>query len=154
VAKGNGVTAPRATLAPIFIIADDDREAVGRLVGWLPRGWYYVPVSDPSLVVKYAGEFAITAVFLSDKLDPSPAGVSRLLQSLLDEVGKPVVILAECWTPDVARRWIRQGAKDCVPHPTRSESRVALLRGKMTELIRAARGVEPGPAAGCPRQTT
>ncbi len=123
-------------IAPIFILADDDREAVGRLVQWLPRDWYYIPVTEPERVVKYAQEFATTAIFLADRMDGAPKDVPRLLQALLDEVGKPVVILSEIWHPDVVEHWKRMGAQDCLPHPTRTEARVGLMREKMSELVR------------------
>jgi hypothetical protein len=126
----------RDRVAPIFILADDDREAVGRLVQWLPRDWYYIPVAEPEMVVKYAREFATTAIFLADRMDGAPQDVRRLLQLLLDEVGKPVVILSENCPPDVVEQWKRMGAQDCLPHPTRSEARVGLMREKMSELIR------------------
>ena len=127
-------------VAPIFIIADDDREAVGRLVQWLPRDWYYIPVSEPEMVVKYAREFATTAIFLADRMDGASKDALRLLQSLLDEVGKPVIILSEIWKPEVVDRWKRMGATDCLPHPTRCEERFKLLRSKMQELAIAPTG--------------
>jgi hypothetical protein len=128
----------RERVAPIFILADDDREAVGRLVPWLPRDWYYIPVADPEMVVKYALEFTTTAIFLSDRMDSPTNNVPRLLQSLLDDVGKPVVILSEICHPEVVEHWKRMGAQDCLPHPTRTEARVGLMREKMNELVRAA----------------
>ncbi len=131
-------------IAPIFILADDDREAVGRLVQWLPRDWYYIPVTEPERVVKYAQEFATTAIFLADRMNGRTQDVRRLLQSLLDEVGKPVVILSELWGPEVVDRWKRMGATDCLPHPTRSEERFKLLRGKMQELT-----LDTLPQTGC-----
>ena len=124
----------REHVAPIFILADDDRDAVGRMIQWLPRDWYYIPVTEPEMVVKYAREFATTAVFLADRMDSAPQAVPRLLQSLLDEVGKPVVILSELWKPEVADSWKRMGAADCLPHPTRYEERFKLLRSRMQEL--------------------
>ncbi len=131
-------TAEADRIAPIFILADDDREAVGRLVQWLPRDWYYIPVSEPEMVVKYAQEFATTAIFLADRMDGPPNDVRRLLQSLLDEVGKPVVILSEIWSSQVVEQWKRMGAQDCLPHPTRTQARVGLMREKMNELVRTA----------------
>ena len=121
-------------VAPIFIIADEDREASGRMVGSLTPDWYYIPVADPKFVVKYAKQFATVAILLADELPYPQGGTARLLQDLLDEVGKPVVILAELWDPGVAEKWKRMGAYDCIPHPTRTRERIKVLRGTLRKL--------------------
>ena len=89
-------------VAPIFIIADDDREAIEHIQKRLNIEWYYVPIWETRLVVRYAKHFATTAIFLADPIDYSDGGAARLLQDLLDQVGRPVVILSEVWSPEIA----------------------------------------------------
>jgi FixJ family two-component response regulator len=118
-------------LAPIFILADDEQEAVDRMMSLLGSAFFYIPVTRLTEAVKYAKQFATTAVFLAEPINYPRGGAARLLQELLDETGKPVVILSEDWHPGVARKWKRMGAIDCIPHPTRMGRRMECLRGKM-----------------------
>lgn len=128
-------------LAPIFIIADNDQHAVLGITMSLGSEWFYIPVSDWKDVVRYSKEFATTAIFLSEEMFcPDQAGIEGLLQALLDEVGKPVIILSELWSAETADRWKRMGAQDCIPHPTRTEERLRILKRKMKELVLAQAG--------------
>jgi FixJ family two-component response regulator len=122
-----------APVAPIFVFADDDREALEQLLAMLAADWFYIPVTRMNEVVKYAKEFATRAIFLSEPIDYPRGGAARLLQELLDQVGKPVVILTEHWDPGVARKWKAIGASDCLPHPTRTDQRLKVLRKKIEE---------------------
>ena len=124
---------PSERMAPIFIIADDDRSAIERLIRVLHFEWFYIPIWEACLVVRYAAHFATTAVFLADEIDYPEGGSARLLQQLLDQVGKPVVILTEAWNPEQTERWKRMGAADCIPHPTRFDHRAEGMRAKMQE---------------------
>jgi hypothetical protein len=91
--------------------------------------------------LRYAKDFATTAVFVAEGIDFSKdGGVERLLQYLLDEVGKPVVILSENWSLEVAAKWRRMGAQDCLPHPTRTHEKFEKLNDKLRELVLAAAG--------------
>jgi hypothetical protein len=128
---------PEPSLAPIFILADDDREAIHFIQKWLDVEWTYVSIWKTREVVHYARQFATTAVFLADPIGYPGGGAERLLQDLLDQVGKPVIILAEIWSPEVAEKWKRLGALDCIPHPTRLHHRVEGIRMKMEELALA-----------------
>lgn len=120
-------------VAPIFILADDDREAIEHIQRRLNVEWYYVPIWETRLVIRYAKHFATTAVFLAEPIDYPDGGAARLLQDILDQVGKPVVILSEAWSPETAERWKRMGAVDCIPHPTRFDDRIEGLRAKMQD---------------------
>jgi DNA-binding NtrC family response regulator len=120
-------------LAPIFIIADDNREAIEHIQKRLNVEWYYVPIWETRLVIRYARHFATTAVFLAEPISYPDGGAARLLQDLLDQVGRPVVVLSEVWNPEVAARWKRMGASDCIPHPTRLDERIEGLRSKMED---------------------
>lgn len=120
-------------LAPIFVIADDDKEAIDRLVTKLNVDWYYIAAWQKHQVVRYARKLATTAVFLADSFEYPNGGASRLLQDLIDKAGVPVVIMSEVWTEEVAAKWRRIGAAGCIPHPTRCEARIEGLRGKMEE---------------------
>jgi DNA-binding NtrC family response regulator len=120
-------------LAPIFIIADDNREAIELIQRMLNVEWYYIALWETRLVVRYARHFATTAVFLADPIGYPDGGAARLLQELLDQVGKPIVILSELWSPETAAKWKRMGAADCIPHPTRFDERMEGLRLKMQE---------------------
>ncbi len=124
----------KAGLAPIFILADDDRDASAQLVRLMGSEWFVIPVYEPPLIAKYARQFATTAILLADPIEYPQGGSARLLQLLLDEVRKPVVILAEAWDPGRADRWKRMGAYNCIPHPTRVAHRVEELRSQMQEL--------------------
>ncbi len=131
----------RPRVAPIFIFADDDGAALNALMMGINAQWLSVPVSKPSQVLRYAKDFATTAVFVAEGLDFSKdGGVERLIQYLLDEVGKPVVILSESWSLEVAERWRRLGAQDCIPHPTRTRERFVRLNEKLRELVLATAG--------------
>lgn len=118
-------------LAPIFILADDDREAIELIQKRLHVEWYYIALWETRLVVRYAKHFATTAIFLADPIDYPDGGAARLLQDLLDRVGKPVIVLSELWSPEIAAKWKRMGATDCIPHPTRCEIRIEGLRCAM-----------------------
>jgi hypothetical protein len=120
-------------VAPIFIIADDDREAIEHIQRRLNVEWYYVPIWETRLVIRYAKHFATTAIFLAEPINYADEGAARLLQDLLDQVGKPVVILSEVWSPEIAAKWKRMGATDCIPQPTRFVERIEKLRSKMEE---------------------
>lgn len=110
-------------LAPIFVVVDDDREALNRLIGTLyPSGCFFISVSDPKQAVRYTDNFATTAVLIADPVEYPQGGTARLLQEILD-LGKPVVILADDWSPEISERWRRMGARDCIPHPTRTRER-------------------------------
>jgi FixJ family two-component response regulator len=130
----------KAGVAPIFILADDDREAIERIIRMLNPDWYYIPVLEARLIVRYARQFAVTAVFLADAIENPPAGTATLVQELRDQVGKPVVVLAESWDAARAERWKELGAEDCLPHPTRTRERMETLRAKMRELALADAG--------------
>lgn len=130
--KANRRSSPR--LAPIFVFADTDREASERIFEHLHGEWCYIPVSNPQLVVHYARQLATTAVFLAAPIGYPRGGAAALLQKILDEVGKPVVIMLEDWSPEEKTRWQRMGATDCIPHPTRLNSRLSVLRAKLQEL--------------------
>ena len=120
--------------APIFILADDDRGAVERVLERLHSEWYYIPVTNPRLVLKYAKRVRTAAVFLADSVEYPRGGSAALLQRLIDEVGKPVIILSEEWSPQVVELWKAMGATDCLPHPTRFEKSFEQLRKKMQGL--------------------
>lgn len=120
--------------APIFLLADDDRSALDRILSVLDSHWCYIPVWEARRVVPYARKLQITAIFLADDLRYPRGGTARLLQDLLDKVGRPVIVLVESWTPEAAARWKRMGATDCIPHPTRFERRLQTLREKCVEL--------------------
>ncbi|HXX92804.1 MAG TPA: hypothetical protein VEN81_04175 [Planctomycetota bacterium] len=129
-------------VAPIFIIADNDQRAVAGITMSLGSQWFYIPVSHGDDVVRYAKEFTTTGIFLAEQL-PCPegfGGIEHLLQVLLDEVGKPVIILSELWNQDLVRRWKQLGAEDCIPHPTRTDERLNIMKRKMRELILAQAG--------------
>lgn len=126
---------PEERRAPIFILADDNREAGMELACTLPPDWFYVPVENPNQVERYSQRFSTTAVLLADEIEYPEGGAERLLQELLDRVGKPVIVLAGDWTPDVATRWKQMGALECVPHPTRSERRVNRLREVILKVV-------------------
>jgi hypothetical protein len=143
----------RKDLAPIYILGDDDYEASARLISMLPVGeWTLIPVHQGDLVVRYAEQFATTAVFLADTLAYPAGGIERLLQIVLDEIQRPVVILAEDWTPEIRDRWKRMGAFECVPHPTRAKRRADKVRKLMQAFMMAqfagkplekSEGIEP-----------
>lgn len=124
-------------VAPIFILADDDQEAVNRILESIHQEWTYIPVANPRNVVRYSKELSVTAVFLAAHMAFPRGGAAALLQNLLDEVGKPVVIMAEEWSPETAERWRRMGAADCIPHPTRQDARMEGLRAKLQDLALA-----------------
>jgi hypothetical protein len=121
--------------APIFIIADDDREACQRLIDGLHDEWCYIPVMKPRLVAQYASQFATTAIFLAAPIDYPRGGAAALLQRLIDEVKRPVVVLLESWDPVESNRWKSMGATDCIPHPTRTAQRLETVRSKMQALV-------------------
>jgi hypothetical protein len=127
-------------LAPIFVIADDDREAIEHIQRRLNVEWYYIALWETRLVVRYAKHFATTAIFLADPIDYPDGGAARLLQDLLDQVGKPVIIMSELWSPEVATRWKRMGAAACIAHPTRCDARMEGLRSMMESFALAPVG--------------
>ncbi len=139
--RENGRSEP---LAPIFIIVDDDEKASAHLMSLLGLDWTYIPVTDPRRVIRYARQFATTAILLSDQIAYPDGGAAKLLQRLLDEVGKPVIILAELWDPELALKWKRMGARDCLPHPTRPRLRAKLLNERLFRLGLGESTRDPG----------
>lgn len=137
-------------LAPIFILVDDDREAIEQIQKRLHVEWYYVPIWETTLAVRYANHFATTAIFLADPVGYPDGGTARLLQDLLDRVGKPVVILSEVWSTEIAARWNRMGASDCIPHPTRCNERMEGLRSKMEDFALGRSGALSAAGDGRP----
>jgi len=127
--------APDERKAPIFIVADDDREAGMELACNLPPDWFYVPVDIPNQVERYSQFFATAAILLADEIRYPEGGAARLLQELLDRVQKPVIVLAADWTPEVAAKWRKMGALECVPHPTRSNRRIERLRELILKVV-------------------
>jgi hypothetical protein len=90
------VQSPAEGKAPVFLLVDDDREAAQRITLVLQGNWFFVPVYQPAFAVRYAKHFMPTAVLLSEPADYPRGGAPRLLQELLDEVARPVIILTEC----------------------------------------------------------
>src|SRR5436190_20170956 len=101
------IKAPVEGRAPVFVLVDDDREASQRIALVLPGDWFFVPVVQPGLAVRYAKRFSPTAVLLSEPVEYPRGGAARLLQELLDEVDRPVIILTEDASPHCAARWRR-----------------------------------------------
>ncbi len=143
---------PRKSPAPIFIVADDNREAAERLVSILyPADCFFLPIFDPRQVVRYTREIVTTAVLLADRVAYARGGSGRLLQEILDETGVPVIILAEDWTPENVERWKRMGARACIPHPTRTEYRIEILLALIREfLLGHYRGEAAAPQVNSP----
>ena len=142
--------APEPKLAPIFIFADTDREASQRIFDRLHNEFCYIPIHNPNLVVRYAQQFATTAVFLAAPIDYPRGGAAALLQRIIDDVGKPVIILLEEWSREEAERWRKMGAADCLPHPTRVARRLESVRAKLQELAVAS---QDGSAVGKSERT-
>jgi hypothetical protein len=141
-------------VAPIFILADDDREAIELIQKRLHLEWYYIPIWETRLVVRYSEFFQPIAVFLADPINHPDGGAARLLQDLLDRVGKPVVILSETWSPEVVAKWKRMGASDCIPHPTRFVERIEGLRSKMEDFALTRKTEGGAPSSVPPAATT
>jgi len=133
--------------APVFILADDDRGAVERITELLHPEWFYVTVTKPRLVARYARRLPVTAVFLAAPLE-YPGGTVALLQHLVSAVGKPVIILAEDWSSETATYWKQLGAEDCLPHPTRFNERLEQLRRKMQALALQSSSAAESAGAG------
>ncbi len=135
---------------PIFILADDDQSAADRILSLLyPELFYIVPVTNPRHVLAYAKRLRPQAIFLADPIEFPKGGASALLKRLIDEVGAPVTVLAELWTPEVAQGWKQLGAADCLPHPTRFDQRLELVRSRMQDIALAS--VPRGVLIGSPR---
>jgi len=124
--------------APIFIFADDDRGAVERFLERIHPEWYYIPVTNPRLVLRYAKRVRTSAIFLASPIDYPRGGAAALLQRLIDDVGKPVIILLEEWSQEQCVVWKKMGAADCLPHPTRFVRRLEVVRSKMQDLALSA----------------
>jgi len=122
-------------LSPVFVLVDDDREASQRIALVLPSDWFFVPVVNPGFAVRYAKRFQPTAVLLAEPVAYPRGGAARLLQDLLDDAGRPVIILSEDANPEAVERWRRMGASDCIPHPTRSFRRMNVLRRALQDSI-------------------
>ena len=131
-------TAPMAESSvvkpPIFVLADNDVEALRRLTGIMSPDWYLVPVWDVARIARSARRFSARAIFLADGIAYEGGGVPALLQLLLDEAEAPVIVMAEVWEPAVAEKWKRMGALDCIPHPTRVDARIEIFRSKLQKL--------------------
>ena len=136
-------------LAPVFVIADDQRQACERLTEILPPDWFYVPVRNPDLVERYSLQFAPTGIFLADDVAFPKGGAAKLLQILLDQIGAPVVILAEECTKEERAKWKRMGAKDCIAHPMRWEKR---RRGVVEAMKDLSLGPLRSPVPGLRKQ--
>jgi len=120
---------------PVFILADDDKPAADRIASLLYPGTYFiVPVTNPRHVLSYAKRMKPNAIFMAEPISFPKGGAQVLLRRLIDEVGRPVIVLVELWSPELAARWKGMGAADCLPHPTRSDQRLDLVRSKMQEL--------------------
>lgn len=120
---------------PIFLLADDDRNAADAIAHRLyPECYYIVQVTNPRHIRNYAKRMNPDAIFLADPIHYPKGGTDLLLQRLIDEIGKPVIILSELWSSEIVMTWKRKGAADCLPHPTRIDQRLDLLRAKMQDL--------------------
>jgi hypothetical protein len=126
---------PVEGFAPVFVLVDDDREASQRIALVLPSDWFFVPVYHPGLAVRYAKQFMPTAVLVAEPLEYPNGGAARLLQQLLDEVGRPAIILTEDPSPRAVAMWRRLGATACIPHPTRSLRRMDALQETLRDAI-------------------
>lgn len=121
--------------APVFVLVDDDREASQRIALILPSDWFFVPVFHAGLAVRYSKRFMPTAVLLAEPVDYPRGGAARLLQELLDQVERPIIVLTEDPSSKSAARWRRMGASACVQHPTRSFRRMDALRETLKDCI-------------------
>lgn len=120
--------------APVFLLADDDEAALGRLLPELSRDWFFIPITQSDSVLRYSERFNATAVFLADRIRFPNGGAKRLLGKLVEHSRRPVVILTELWDADAVKEWKRRGAFDCIPHPTRSQERLKRLRETMQKI--------------------
>jgi PleD family two-component response regulator len=138
---------PRRHMTPVFLLVDQHREAVYRIQQTLQSEWLYIPLCDPNLAVPYAKRLSPTAIFLADPTSFTESETEKLLRALVEEVKKPVVILVELWTPELAKEWKKLGAADCLPHPTRIMGRMNHMNSKMQEFAMAEwrKEVPPGP---------
>jgi len=124
---------------PLFVLADDDQAAADRIASLLYPGLFFiVSVTNPRHVLSYAKRLKPRAIFLADPLEFPKGGAAALLHRLVEEVGCPVVILSELWTPEGAQRWKQMGAADCLPHPTRFDQRLEVVRARMQEIALTA----------------
>jgi len=124
---------------PIFILADDDQAASDRIVSLLyPELFYLVPVTNPRHVLSYAKRLRPQAVLLAEPIEFPKGGAAALLERLIDEAGVPVIVLTEIWTSECAERWRKLGAADCLPHPTRIDQRLEVVRSRMQDLALAS----------------
>lgn len=120
---------------PVFLLADDDRSAADAITGKLyPECYYIVQVTNPRHVRSYAKRLAPRAIFLAEPLEYAKGGAEALLRRLTADLQIPVIILSELWSPQVAEVWKSKGATHCLPHPTRHDQRLDLLRSAMQEL--------------------
>lgn len=138
-------TAPNK--GPIFLLADDDRAAADAITGKLfPECYFIVQVTNPRHVRNYAKRLKPCAIFLAEPMEYPKGGTDALLQWLIKEVATPVIILSEICSPEAVDHWRRRGASDCMPHPTRFDQRLELLRAKMQDLaLTASPGGESSP---------
>jgi DNA-binding NtrC family response regulator len=124
---------------PLFVLADDDHASADRITSLLYPGLFFiVSVVNPRHVLSYAKRLKPRAIFLADPLEFPKGGAAALLHRIIEEVGCPVIILTELWTPEVIDRWKQMGAADCLPHPTRFDQRLEVVRARMQELALTA----------------
>lgn len=137
---------------PVFLLADDDRAAADGITGRLfPECYFIVQVTNPRHVRNYARRLNPKAIFLAEPIEYTKGGAPALLQRLVEEMAIPVIMLLENWNQEAVDRWKKLGATDCLPHPTRIDQRLEILRAKMQDLSLAvdSEGESlPGKAGG------
>ena len=136
-------------VASRILIAENDREARGKLGGWLEEAGYICAQTDASEALTEARRHPPDAALVGVSVpDEGGMWVVRSLRSQSSQVG--VVVLSTPADFEVAVASGRVGAIDCLPWPT-SQSGVVEAMTPRRRVARQQPDVRPGDEASAGR---
>jgi DNA-binding response OmpR family regulator len=119
--------------APILVAADDDWEALGRMVLML-QDCDTIPVSTWPKLKDAVERFQPDLVLLADTIRYPRSSAERIVERLYSEQKASVLLLSEFVTPEATATWRERGAADCMLHPTKHLMRMSRLKERIYEL--------------------
>lgn len=124
---------PRRT-APILVAADDDWEALGRMVE-LMADYEVISARTWPKLRSAVERFQPDLVLMADTLRYPRMTAQKMVARLFSELRARIVVLSEFVSPDHVARWRERGAVDCLLHPTKVRGRMVALLERMFDLI-------------------
>jgi chemotaxis response regulator CheB len=119
---------------PILVAADDDWEALGRMLEFM-ADYEVISVKNWPKLKDAVERFEPDLVLLADTLRSPRMTAENMVARLFTEFRSRIVILSDSISHDQTAWWRERGAVDCLLHPTKVRGRMLTLLGKVRDLV-------------------